>query len=118
MKAVPFGRDGPPAEIPPVRAIGVAASYLVGRIQRDPVPSLLTRCHLRWSVHASYFSGPGCQHACFRCLSVQCARETKLTDTPDEADDPCSEVEEWGVVLVGMQLRLVRLLLELLKKDY
>ena len=37
-----------------------------------------------------------------------------MTDTPDEADDPSSEVEEWGVVVVGMQLRLVRLLLELL----
>jgi hypothetical protein len=37
-----------------------------------------------------------------------------MTDRPDQADDPSSEIEEWGVVLVGMQLRLVRLLLELL----
>jgi hypothetical protein len=37
-----------------------------------------------------------------------------VTDTPDQADDPSSAVVEWGVVLVGMQLRLVRLLFELL----
>jgi hypothetical protein len=37
-----------------------------------------------------------------------------VTDTPDQADDPSSEIAEWGVVLVGMQLRLVRLLFELL----
>jgi len=37
-----------------------------------------------------------------------------MTDIPDVEDDPSSVVEEWGVVLVGAQLRLVRLMLELL----
>jgi hypothetical protein len=36
-----------------------------------------------------------------------------MTDTPDREDDPSSVIEEWGVMLVGAQLRLVRLLLEL-----
>jgi hypothetical protein len=35
-----------------------------------------------------------------------------MTDTPDREDDPSSVIEEWGVVLVGAQLRLVRLLFE------
>jgi len=37
-----------------------------------------------------------------------------MTDTPGREDDPSSVIEEWGVVLVGAQLRLVRLLFELL----
>jgi hypothetical protein len=37
-----------------------------------------------------------------------------MVDTPDQADGPISEVVDWGVMLVGMQLRVVRLLLELL----
>ena len=37
-----------------------------------------------------------------------------MADTPDQENDPLSEAREWGVVLVGMQLRVVRLLLELL----
>jgi hypothetical protein len=37
-----------------------------------------------------------------------------MADTPDQEDGPLSEIHEWGVVLVGMQLRVVRLLLELL----
>ena len=37
-----------------------------------------------------------------------------MADTPDQESGPLSEVQEWGVVLVGMQLRVVRLLLELL----
>ena len=37
-----------------------------------------------------------------------------MADAPDQENGPMPEVEEWGVVLVGMQLRLVRLLLELL----
>jgi len=37
-----------------------------------------------------------------------------MADAPDQENGPMPEVEEWGVVLVGMQLRFVRLLLELL----
>ena len=37
-----------------------------------------------------------------------------MADAPDQENGRMSEVEEWGVVLVGMQLRFVRLLLELL----
>ena len=37
-----------------------------------------------------------------------------MADTPDQEDGPVPEVEEWGAMLVVMQLRLVRLLLELL----
>jgi hypothetical protein len=37
-----------------------------------------------------------------------------MADAPDQENGPMSEVEEWGVVLVGMQIRFVRLLLELL----
>jgi hypothetical protein len=37
-----------------------------------------------------------------------------MADTPDQEDSPMPEVEEWGAMLVVMQLRLVRLLLELL----
>jgi hypothetical protein len=37
-----------------------------------------------------------------------------MADRPDQADDPISEVVDWGVMLVGMQLRVVRLLLEVL----
>jgi hypothetical protein len=37
-----------------------------------------------------------------------------MTDTPDREADPSSVIEEWAVVLVGAQLRLVRLLFELL----
>jgi hypothetical protein len=37
-----------------------------------------------------------------------------MTETADQEDDPSSVIEEWGVVLVGAQLRLVRLLFELM----
>ena len=37
-----------------------------------------------------------------------------MADAPDQENGPMPEVEQWGVVLVGMQLRFVRLLLELL----
>jgi hypothetical protein len=37
-----------------------------------------------------------------------------MADAPDQEKGPVPEIAEWGVVLVGMQLRFVRLLLELL----